>query len=185
MQLWVYTKSLFVELQKHWTGISPKSLLLNPHFVTFYYGIEFDSYWLLLQLGGMCSAKGCCENRGRGWDARLAGAFTMFVIVTVKLDCVIWDLYWIQSSGALAKSILSSYACFFSVCSDHISNWGCYLDFLHFVDLVLTVDNNWQERAKSLKLPTHITIDAGRTQIAPSEFYSSCPFTNFKSLCVC
>lgn len=27
----------------------------------------------------------------------------------------------------------------------------------------------WQERAKSLKLPTHITIDAGRTQIAPSE----------------
>ncbi|KAG8647924.1 hypothetical protein MANES_09G126350v8 [Manihot esculenta] len=26
-----------------------------------------------------------------------------------------------------------------------------------------------QERAKSLKLPTHITIDAGRTQIAPSE----------------
>ncbi|KAL0843200.1 hypothetical protein Bca101_016445 [Brassica carinata] len=29
------------------------------------------------------------------------------------------------------------------------------------------------ERAKSLMLPTHITIDAGRTQIAPSEF--SCP----------
>lgn len=26
-----------------------------------------------------------------------------------------------------------------------------------------------QERAKSLKLPTHVTIDAGRTQIAPSE----------------
>ncbi|KAL8551268.1 hypothetical protein ACS0TY_000372 [Phlomoides rotata] len=26
-----------------------------------------------------------------------------------------------------------------------------------------------QERAKSLNLPTHITIDAGRTQIAPSE----------------
>lgn len=26
-----------------------------------------------------------------------------------------------------------------------------------------------QERAKSLKLPTHITIDAGKTQIAPSE----------------
>lgn len=33
----------------------------------------------------------------------------------------------------------------------------------------------WQERAKSLKLPTHITIDAGRTQIAPSEFHSSGP----------
>lgn len=29
-----------------------------------------------------------------------------------------------------------------------------------------------QERAKSLKLPTHITIDAGRTQIAPSELQS-------------
>jgi peptidyl-tRNA hydrolase, PTH2 family len=26
-----------------------------------------------------------------------------------------------------------------------------------------------QGRAKSLNLPTHITIDAGRTQIAPSE----------------
>ena len=26
-----------------------------------------------------------------------------------------------------------------------------------------------QERAKSLNLPTHVTIDAGRTQIAPSE----------------
>ncbi|CAN1236551.1 Peptidyl-tRNA hydrolase 2, mitochondrial [Linum grandiflorum] len=26
-----------------------------------------------------------------------------------------------------------------------------------------------QEKAKSLKLPTHITIDAGRTQIAPSK----------------
>ncbi|KAJ4822245.1 hypothetical protein Tsubulata_051147 [Turnera subulata] len=29
-----------------------------------------------------------------------------------------------------------------------------------------------QERAKSLKLPTHITIDAGRTQIAPSELHN-------------
>jgi hypothetical protein len=29
-----------------------------------------------------------------------------------------------------------------------------------------------QGRAKSLNLPTHITIDAGRTQIAPSEFFN-------------
>lgn len=29
-----------------------------------------------------------------------------------------------------------------------------------------------QERAKSLNLPTHVTIDAGRTQIAPSECHS-------------
>jgi hypothetical protein len=28
-----------------------------------------------------------------------------------------------------------------------------------------------QGRAKSLNIPTHITIDAGRTQIAPSEFF--------------
>ncbi|MBA0707299.1 hypothetical protein Golax_019350 [Gossypium laxum] len=35
--------------------------------------------------------------------------------------------------------------------------------------LILT----FQERAKSLNIPTHITIDAGRTQIAPSEWHSS------------
>ncbi|GAV90460.1 PTH2 domain-containing protein [Cephalotus follicularis] len=39
--------------------------------------------------------------------------------------------------------------------------------------VVVKIDNEedmlvLQERAKSLKLPTHITIDAGRTQIAPN-----------------
>nr|XP_033516988.1 uncharacterized protein LOC104115448 [Nicotiana tomentosiformis]XP_033516989.1 uncharacterized protein LOC104115448 [Nicotiana tomentosiformis] len=38
-----------------------------------------------------------------------------------------------------------------------------------------------QERAKSLNIPTHITIDAGRTQIAPSAFISS--FTCGGTLC--
>ncbi|XVF42926.1 hypothetical protein PTKIN_Ptkin01aG0403900 [Pterospermum kingtungense] len=39
-----------------------------------------------------------------------------------------------------------------------------------------------QERAKSLNLPTHITIDAGRTQIAPSEWHSIFSFF-LHSLC--
>ncbi|XWS57374.1 hypothetical protein CRYUN_Cryun09bG0168900 [Craigia yunnanensis] len=43
--------------------------------------------------------------------------------------------------------------------------------------VVVKIDNEedmlvLQERAKSLNLPTHITIDAGKTQIAPGEWHS-------------
>jgi hypothetical protein len=41
--------------------------------------------------------------------------------------------------------------------------------FHGFVNFSLNPYILWQERAKLLNIPTHNTIDAGRTQIAPSE----------------
>ncbi|KAF7132661.1 hypothetical protein RHSIM_Rhsim09G0213200 [Rhododendron simsii] len=55
------------------------------------------------------------------------------------------------------------------------------------VKVVVKIENEedllvLQERAKSLNLPTHITIDAGRTQIAPSELQiSSLQYCSFYS----
>ncbi|KAF8412780.1 hypothetical protein HHK36_000750 [Tetracentron sinense] len=43
------------------------------------------------------------------------------------------------------------------------------------VSIILNLLWSSSERAKSLNLPTHITVDAGRTQIAPSELHNSFP----------